>query len=321
MANWLDILSATWWDSRVGLSNLVKLFLYWQKYVAPVNGVAQVWNCPVVIWLGHRTDDTLGASLFDIFFLLVFECTNKINALLDGTHGRDFVIDLHWFQRVCLQRISSSLVLHRLVEEFALILEQNHVCLALHDAEVALPLSRQLEVLFRWWKSFSRTFFQRHPCFLHHFLQVLVRLFWYGFELLNFCMSAGANIGDTRQFICGVSVLDSEAWSHLLRLLVKILAEVLVQPSIIVASCDVETFIPFWWGSRFFLSFACARQLFFIRLRTPFHLILHHLRLTVLWKVKLLGCCIFLRLLLLNYMLIVLGGVSCLGVVSLGWHS
>jgi len=94
-----------------------------------------------------------------------------------------------------------------------------------------------------------------------------------------------------------------------------------MQPSIVVAGCDVETFIPFRWGFRFFLSFACTRQLFLIRLWTPFHLKLHHLRLTVLWYLKILGCWNFLRLLLLNYMLIVLGGVSCLGVVGLGWHS
>ena len=88
-----------------------------------------------------------GPRLLDFILLLVFERSDKVDTLLDGADGCDFVVNFHRLQGVVLDISHSGLIVNRLVKKLALILVHLTVRLARHDNEVRLPAIGKSKVL------------------------------------------------------------------------------------------------------------------------------------------------------------------------------
>ena len=168
------------------------------------------------------------------------------------------------------------LVHNRLVKELTLVLVDGNVRATLHHVEVGLPATRQLEVLLCRWECFGLTFLHRHPCFRHHFLNVLVSLLGKTFEILDFGVPTASNVGDPGQFITLIRIFDAEVRRLHLRLLVEVLTEELVEPVVAFARRHVEAWVPL---GRCLISIHMVTLLHLLthRFRAPFHLVLHHI--------------------------------------------
>lgn len=143
-------------------------------------------------------------------------------------------------------------------------------------------------MLLRCRKSSRLTFLKGESSLIHHLAYILVGLIGQTLEVLNFGVSSGAYIRDSRQLVCRVSILDTEAGRKLLGLLVKVLAEVLVQLRVVCARGHVKAIVPLW-NTVASTSFLPLHLLLLLagRFRSTFHLVVHHLRLIV-FSVRLL---------------------------------
>ena len=72
--------------------------------------------------------------------MLVFERANQVDALLDGAHRCDLMVDFHWLHSVSFVRVHACVIHDWFVEVFSLVSKDSIIGSALHDAEVVGPL-------------------------------------------------------------------------------------------------------------------------------------------------------------------------------------
>ena len=93
------------------------------------------------------TDLILGPHTLYLIFLLVFQRSNEVDALLNGPHWGDFVVDFHRPMRPSLIGVLSCLIVNGTIEKFALRLVYLLVAATMEHDEIAVPAIGHLEVL------------------------------------------------------------------------------------------------------------------------------------------------------------------------------
>ena len=101
---------------------------------------------------GAVVDHTFGSLAGNFLLLFILQSSNQVDALLDGSHWRDLMIDFHGLECVILVRIHASLIHDGLVEVFSLVTKDSIIRSTLHNSEVVRPLTGQLEVLLSGWE-------------------------------------------------------------------------------------------------------------------------------------------------------------------------
>ena len=132
--------------------------------------------------------DALGPGPSNLLLLLVLQGSDQVDALLNGSHWRNLVVDLHGLQGIILGPIHARLVMNGLVEELSLLWVYELVSLALHDHKVALPAVCQFEMFLGRWKRLRLTFLIGHARLRDDLLHVMVGLFGHTFEFFDLGM-------------------------------------------------------------------------------------------------------------------------------------
>lgn len=97
------------------------------------------------------------------------------------------------------------------------------------------------------------------------------------FEIFNFGVCSRFDVCDSGQVVALVRILDAEVRVHLLRLLVEVLAEELVQLGVVAACRHIEAIVPAGFTvAATPLVMISSLHFFAHRTWPPFHLVLHH---------------------------------------------
>ena len=103
---------------------------------------------PIGIRCGAKsTDLILGPHALYLIFLLVFQRSNEVDALLDRPHWSDLVVDLHSSMRPSLIGVLSCLIVNGTIEKFAFRLVHLLVAATMEHDEIVVPAIGHLEVL------------------------------------------------------------------------------------------------------------------------------------------------------------------------------
>ena len=145
--------------------------------------------------------DALGPGPGNFLLLLVLQGSDQVDALLNGSHWSNLVVDFHGLQGIVLGPLHARLVINRLVKELTLLWVYELVGLALHDHEVALPAVRQLEMLLGRWERLRLTFLKRHASLSDDLLHILMGLFGHTFEFFDLSMESRLDVCDPGQLI------------------------------------------------------------------------------------------------------------------------
>ena len=132
--------------------------------------------------------DALRPGPSNFLLLLVLQGSDQVDALLNGSHRRNLVVDLHGLQGIILGPLHARLVMNGLVEELSLLWVYELVGLALHDHEVVLPAVCQFEMFLGRWERLRLTFLIGHARLRYDLLHVMVGLFGHTFEFFDLGM-------------------------------------------------------------------------------------------------------------------------------------
>ena len=187
----------------------------------------KVRNCPIAIRADPRVN-RFRPCLECWVFLLVFEGTNQVDALLNWANWCNLVVYLHWLKEVLLCKTTNSRIIkdYRLIEEFFLTSEPMLIAPAFHNGKFVRPPFSQLEVFLCRRESTCRAFLEVEwsSGLLYDTLYVVVRLFLRCMEFLNFGMRFRPNIRDSWKFIDRACVFHSEAGWRFFRFLIEVLS-------------------------------------------------------------------------------------------------
>ena len=195
----------------------------------------------------HWSTNLFRLRLFKRLFLLVFESSNQIDALLDRANWSYLVVHFHRFELALNWDASPARVRsHRPIKEFALSAISLVIISTLHHCKLVAPALSQPKV-FAWFrKCLWLTFPYWHSCFFHKFAHILM---WFLlenlYELLRFCIIFAVDLSNSRQIIWGVCVSKSEGRCELFGFLIEVLAIKRVHFFVFHAISHCKSIVPF----------------------------------------------------------------------------